>query len=67
MEERREHHFCRLKSLCEPDAVDSQESSDAADREDNKWPRDAMEMAFTCMKLAVDEYIEVYQLRQHRH
>lgn len=51
------------KSLCEPDAVDSQESlSDAADHEDNKWPRDAMEIAFTCMKLVVDEYIEVVSI-----
>ncbi len=27
--------------------------------EDNKWPHEAMELAFTCMKLIVDEYTEI--------
>jgi hypothetical protein len=51
------------QSLCGPDARDSQESlSDSAEQEDNQWPRDALETAFTSMKLVVDEYIEVVSI-----
>jgi hypothetical protein len=59
------------QSLCEQESgggtSDSTKSlPDAAEYESNKWPRDAMELAFTCMKLIVDEYIEVVSVKSVR-